>query len=737
MLAAALTLLCLAQGTSIQRDAYGVPHVQAGSLEEAYFQAGYAVAEDRLWQMENSRRLARGKMAEVFGKAALESDKEVLRTGYSDDELRAQLDKLSPKVRAAYREYARGVNAYMDEAARKDELPKGYADNDFRPEPWTEVDSAAITVRLFQMFGRGGAGEVRNLALLTYLQSQPVKAKTLDVVDDLLWFQEPASPTTIRSEDASGMQPPDFHLPSRAETERHLAALPKFALFDLLPGLRLLDRRDSDMLAEKTASPFRLGSYAVVVSPKRSPFGPLLLGAPQMGFTMPSIVHEMSISYPGCAVVGMDIPGIPGIAIGHSDKIAWTVTSGIADTDDIYSFKDEGSTYLYGNDQKAFLSEFVPIKVKGEEDQKIERRRTMWGPVVVASPSAKAVLVRRSSYWARELETAEMFFELATAGTAQDVERAADKATMTFNFFYATNEGDIGYRYVGLVPSRPAGIDPRFPIVASPRTDWLGYIPTAKMPRIQNPKGGLITNWNNKPVAWWPNFDTPAWGRIFRVDALNRALPEGKITPQDLEVAAWTISRTDPSLPFFKPHLEKLVGKELGEADLGALQYLIHFDGRNFEGSPGASIYAQWLIALREVLFAKHVGTMLSPETFRLAIQPSVILNALEKRTRFDFLAGRTADEVMLAAYRKAHERLTGRDPNPGLWGYRPGTINYPNEAPVPYSDRGTYIQIVEVRKSPVGRNVLPPGVAEEGPHSRDQIPLARAWTYKPMRFKG
>lgn len=740
MLSAAFALALLAQANPIERDAYGVPHVVANSLEEAFYSAGFAVAEDRLWQMENSRRLARGKMAEVFGKAMLDSDKEVIRMGYTDGELQAQLDKLSPKVRTAYREYARGVNAFIDDATRKDELPKGYEANGFRPEPWTELDSAAITIRLFQMFGRGGAGEVRNLALFTYLNTQPVKPKVFDVVDDFLWFQEPSSPTTVLAEDDAGNGGrPQFVIPDRLQTQKALDALPKFALFDLLPGLRLLQHEDSDMLAAMVSAPFKTGSYAVVVGKNRSATGwPLLLGAPQMGFTAPSIVHEISITFPGFSVVGMDVPGVPGVAIGHTDKIAWTVTSGIADTDDIYSFKDGGSSYAFGNEQEPFESAFVPIKVKGEEDQKIERKRTIWGPVVITSPSASAVLVRRSSYWGREMESAETFFELATASTADEIEKAADKATMTFNLFYAVNTGDIGYRYLGLVPVRPAGADPRFPIVASPANDWKGFIPVSQMPRVRNPKGGLITNWNNKPVSWWPNYDTPAWGRIFRVDALNNTLPSRQVGIPDLETAAWSIARTDPSFRFFKPHLHKaLVDAKLEGLEDEARAYLLAFDGRNFEGSPGASLYAQWVIALREELFMRHVGTLLAPETFRQAIQPSLILNAIEGRTKFDYLAGRKPEEVGLSGFKKAVERMKPRDVDPALWGYRPGVIQFPGESPVPYSDRGTYIQIVEARRTPRGRNVLPPGVSEDGPHAKDQIPLSRAWTYKPMRFRG
>jgi hypothetical protein len=71
-----------------------------------------------------------------------------------------------------------------------------------------------------------------------------------------------------------------------------------------------------------------------------------------------------------------------------------------------------------------------------------------------------------------------------------------------------------------------------------------------------------------------------------------------------------------------------------------------------------------------------------------------------------------------------------------GLWGYHAGGIAVPNEAPIPYGNRGSFIQIVELRTVPRGRSVLTPGVAESGPHSKDQVPLARAWGYKPMKIR-
>src|SRR5687768_14489880 len=82
----------------IQRDEYGVPHIKAPTWEQAFRAAGYAVAEDRLWQLEQSRRLSRGRMAEVFGSGFVASDMEVLKAGYTDEELQKQIDSGSPRL---------------------------------------------------------------------------------------------------------------------------------------------------------------------------------------------------------------------------------------------------------------------------------------------------------------------------------------------------------------------------------------------------------------------------------------------------------------------------------------------------------------------------------------------------------------------------------------------------------------------------------------------------------------
>lgn len=701
----------------IDRDPYGVPIIRASSAREAFVKAGYAVAHDRLWQMENSRRVARGRMSEVFGPTNLASDREVAQTGYTDAEIKAQIDHLSPEVREQFVAYSEGVNAYIDESKARGSLPEGYATAGFAPEPWSPIDSAAIAIRLMQYFGGGGAGEIRNMALMAYMKSQKKLAgHELDVLDDFAWFQDPEATCTIPPKDETPGPHPTFPIPTRAETERHIAQLPKLGMLDLLPGIRLAERRESTLVAERVGAPYKVGSYCIVVGPKRSATGrPLLLSGPQMGWQTPSIVHEISYNAPNQQVVGMDVPGLPGVLIGHTKRLAWGLTSGVADVSDVYFYPLEGAdAYRYGEESRKFSKVERTIHVKGGDDVKVTQLRTIDGPVVLSSRTAKVAFVKKSSYWGRELQSFELTAGLANAKTADDIDRVAKFATVSFNFFYALSSGDFGYRFLGAFPLRPTGYDPRFPMPAGPNTAWKGEVPFDQAPHVRNPSQGFLANWNNKPISWWANGDTPVWGKAFRNTSLLEALPTGKLHSSDLELAAWTIARRDEAGPYIRPFFDRAIGSK------------DYFNGWMLAGSPEAAVYQAFGSALTAETFLPFTGNFMSEENFRQIAQTSVLVKALGGKTKFNYLQGRTADDVLAAALARAKSTAQPR--------YRPGGIGVTGEPPIPYYNRGTYIQVIDFLPTGIsGRNVVSPGVSESGPHSRDQAPLARAWTFKQM----
>ncbi len=720
---------------TVERDAYGVAKVTAPTFEAACFAFGQVVAEDRLWQMENARRVARGRMAEVYGRDSLRSDQEVLRTAYTDEELSAMVAGLGEPARVAMREYAKGVNATIQARKAAGTLPEGYARLGFEPQPWTELDSAAISVMLARRFGTGGAGELRNMALWLYLQTQPVRERTLDVVDDFLWFNDArAIPTVSELEDPLKASPPTFPLPDRATTEAHLAALPKVSLLELASSIRAVEMRESELVAQAHGVPYKTGSYAVVVGKGRSATGrPMLLSGPQMGLDTPAVVHEVAIDAPGLKVVGINVPGVPAIVVGNTPYLAWGLTTGVGDVTDIVWAKTDGpDSYLSGGQKRPIQRLKWSIPVKGQAPVEFVAERTHDGPVVLNSRSGGAVFSQRSGHWKKELSSWASLFDVYRARSKAQLETAEEQISVNFNFFFATRDGDIGWRYTGDHPVRAAGFDPRFPIPSGPEAEWKGFLGRDRLPRVDNPPAGLIVNWNNKPATWWPNGDTPAWGRLFRNQALAKFLRQQKVTLGDLERAVWAVARYREDDGAFMPFFQKVVDS-VDEVPL-AWRVLDSFGGWALDGDPAATLYDESVSQLRRLLFRQHVGNFTNDRFFEIAVQPSVMLEALEGRTKFDYLAGRTRVEVAQAAMEAAIEKLTKeRGPDPLAWAYRAGAFRTPNGPPVPYGNRGTYIQITTFGEGPIARSVLPPGVAETGPHEADQVALARGWTYKPV----
>ena len=249
-------LIALTLQSGLTRGDYGVPIIRAANIAEAMELQGYATAQDRLWQMEMSRRGARSRLAEVLGAGALNSDIEQAKQFYTEAELRAQLVRLPASMQGWFKAYAKGVNRFIQEGS----LPAEYEKNGFKPEPWTEVDSAAITIKLLQTFGRGGAGELRNLALYKFLEAQTkIKDRATEVFGDFAWQNDPNSVPTCPPEDDLVKKQPIFPAPSPELTKAHLAALPPLGVFELLPGVRVVSLEETKRQSEVLKTPFKSG----------------------------------------------------------------------------------------------------------------------------------------------------------------------------------------------------------------------------------------------------------------------------------------------------------------------------------------------------------------------------------------------------------------------------------------------------------------------------------------------
>ena len=236
MLALVSSILLLPAQAVISRDSYGIPHVRAQTIEAAFEKAGEAVAQDRIQQMDLSRRSALGRLAEVLGQRGVASDKDALRFGYTQAEYDQLFEALPKFTQRALTAYARGVNNHI----RSESLSM---------RAWDTTDSLSIGVNLARRFGRGGAGEIRNLLLYTYLKDR-LGADTKKAFDDLLWQNDPDSPVTAEAQGPGPLPPIE-----PGAWDRHTALLPKVNILELLPAIRLEQQSEMHELAAELGVP--------------------------------------------------------------------------------------------------------------------------------------------------------------------------------------------------------------------------------------------------------------------------------------------------------------------------------------------------------------------------------------------------------------------------------------------------------------------------------------------------
>jgi penicillin amidase len=746
-----LTLQVDGETVTILRDGYGVPHVFASTDRGVYFGDGYAVAQDRLAQMEKYRRTARGEMAEMAGPAALAADRDARTSGYAEAEREAQFARLNPHLQELLSAYAEGVNAYL-RACEKDGFPGEVRKLGISIRPWKVTDSMAIGQMMARRFGGGGGGEMRNLQVISVLKAT-FGDRWQKVFDDLAWQNDPAAPTTLPASE-SPRDPLNSH-PHPHTPRPPYPPTPPDCQLALIPARpadvetgRAVAEMDSELAyARANKLPTRWGSYGIAVAPaKRATGTAALVGGPQMGFATPQIAHEIHLSGPGVNVVGMGFAGVPMVLIGHNDRLAWTTTTGVGDVEDIFAETLDPADphrYHFKGEWRAMERRVETIRVRGQDTVEHEVFHTVHGPVVQIDADRHVAYAAAKSYWERDMGALEAIDRFNRARDMREFAASVPLIATSHNWLCATQDGDIGYWFAGRFPIRDPAIDPRLPTPGEGDHEWRGFRSSSELPQAINPKQGFLANWNNKPAVWWQSGDTPAWGsthRIQRIFDLLRA--KESQTNDDLKRILRDISDNDDRAYALKPLL--LGAAE--DADLSptareAVRILRAWDNHGTDGSIGKQIFDTYVQQLRTAIFGNRFA-FIPPNLLEQALSPGVLLRALQGKKAplpmaVDYLNGRSPGAVMLEALNKTVEVLAKeRGPEVSGWGYRLGRIRFEPLPGIPAQNRGTYIQIIDLSRPRVrGESILPPGQSEDpaSPHYGDQRELAGYWLFKPM----
>ncbi len=471
----------------VLRDQWGVPHIYATTNTDLFMALGYVHAQDRLWQMELNRRTGHGQLAEVFGAIALSSDRFVRVLGLGRV-ARRELDVLDDETRSILEAYVQGINAFLSAHPRR--LPVEFHVLRHRPRPWEVVDVLVW-------------GKVVALDLSGNWKSELLHARIVATVGEArareLLLDNPTSQTLTVPAGIS-------YRNDIGEGALHSAA-------EAAPFLKMPDAG--------------VGSNAWVVDGTRSTTGrPLLANDPHLSLNLPSIWYEAHLCGGDYAVTGATFPGVPGVIIGHNDRIAWGVTNGMVDVQDLFIERfhpDDPLRYAWqdGWEQAELIRE--EIWVKGCSEPVVEEVRiTRHGPVisaVVAPPGTPlAAPGVRQGDTGGDVQCKE---ELALRWTALDAGYVAQailrlnrarhwddfRSALTHfsappqNFVYADVDGHVGYTLSGAVPIRAQG-DGRLPVPGWTGTyEWIGYIPFADLPAVYDPADGLIFNANNRTIG--------------------------------------------------------------------------------------------------------------------------------------------------------------------------------------------------------------------------------------------
>jgi penicillin amidase len=482
----------LHDAVDVIRDRWGVPHIYAADPHDLFFAQGFVHAQDRFFQMEFSRRLGAGRLAEVLGPPALASDRWMRILG-----LRRVAEKELPLLPGETRElmlaYASGVNAYID----RGQLPVEFSLLRYRPERWQVADSLTWIKVMDWSLSVNWEAELLRTQLIAHLGPE---------LTALLDGPYPAtSPTTLSSEvDWSHIGAGAL---SRAAAARRYTGPPPEA---------------------------GLGSNNWVVNGARSASGaPLLASDMHLPLGMPSIWYENHLCGGGYDVVGLSFPGLPGVVAGHNGRVAWSYTAGFADTQDLYVERLNPENPHQYEFQGAWHDAEVlreEILVKGQPSVVEEVIITRHGPLIdglVPNETSQPLALRWTA-----LEPADMATLLFDICSVQDC-AAFHQALRGWigpvqNVVYADVAGDIGYTLVGRVPLRAEGHDGRVPVAGwSGEYEWRGHVPFEHMPHAINPPAGMLVTANAKPVSDdYPYFLGQAWLPGFRAARITELLKD-------------------------------------------------------------------------------------------------------------------------------------------------------------------------------------------------------------------
>lgn len=550
----------------IHRDQYGVPHIIAEkSDQDAFFALGFVQAQDRLWQMEFQRHVVTGTLSEIFGKKTIPQD-EFLRTWGFYRAAQAAWPTLDPNSQEIIKNYTAGINAEIQQG----HVPLQILLLRYHPTPWNNYDSIAWQKMMAWQLQTSWQEKIKNYII--------AKNYGISKISYYLPPYPTTGPTTLSEKDLINTN----RIKNTSAKEKNLSLTP-------IQASSLISLLDTANNIHKTLGYLDFpskGSNAWVVSGKFTQSGlPLLANDIHLQLTAPSLWYLVELKAPHLHVIGASIPGLPGIVTGHNDYIAWGITNGYNDAQDLFIIPATTKTRT--------IDEIIKVKNDKSIDLKVEI--SSFGPIISnVTPHMQNLPMKLAMQWPALQAgdtTVESFIKLQYANNWTQFTNALHYfVAPTQNFVYADIHGNIGYYYPGKLPIRNnSGM-----FFANSPEQWNGYIPFNQLPHSYNPPEGFIATANNKVTPnSYPYSLTFRWSvPPYRIERIRDLIQNNGI----LNSQKFMNFQHD-TLSYFWVNLKStlLTTKAFDQPSKEALLILQQWNGDFSLTSEGATIFAYWV----------------------------------------------------------------------------------------------------------------------------------------------
>jgi penicillin amidase len=566
-----LTIPGLQQPVRVMFEKDGTAHVIAQTDADLFLAVGYVHARFRLFQMDLLRRQGEGRVSQVVGKAALDSDRFELQLGLLRT---AQLEwsQADDATKIALTAYAKGVNDRIDEAKKAHQLPVMFTMLGYQPEPWTPIDTLIV---------KGDLTQTLNFTDTPLVMELLNKSLGPDLTQK--WF--PVLPPNPQSPYDLGPYPtqskPTPITVMRSVTDSQAATA--LALYDRLKNL------PPGLLATGGES----NNWAVGGA-KSVSGGAMMAGDPHLHLTLPSIWFQLTEDSPDYHTSGVSIPGTPVVLIGHNQHISWSLTDAQNQQTFFYEEQEDSAhpgQYFWKNAWHAYDTAKYDIPVLNGPTDHLVVKLSTHGPVI----SERGVTT--SVWWAGNIPSQD-FSVLMRIGQASNYQGFRDALrgwfSPTHNFVYADDAGNIGLISAGYYPLVAQG-QPWLPMPGTGEYDVTGTVPYDDIPQIYNPPSNIVWSANQRQVGPdYPyyigtasNFFDPG----YRANEIKRVLSQpGKLSAADM-MALQTDTRDFLASEMTPILLQALAGDQLTSSEQQARDLLTSWDYRMETGSAAASIW--------------------------------------------------------------------------------------------------------------------------------------------------